>query len=214
VDRTNRLETRGDPAKPIAAGTSNSTGDIRIERRWFLLARVDHEKFHFFYDKYHDPIHRFIMHRTGDRDLTDELTSETFLRALRGLWKFRWQGITFGAWLFRIAVNVVNRHYRSESRWRMRPLYEDEDSLHDPARDPLRVMVDNEWEKLLRLAISELDQETQTILVLRYFERLKIREISLVTQLPEGTIKARISRALKKLRKHLIDRKSPQGGLK
>lgn len=206
MDRTNGVATERRSLSRGADGQATAPRDVRIERRWFLLARVDHEKFHFFYDKYHDAIRRFIMHRTGDRDLADELTSETFLRALRGLWKFRWQGITFGAWLFRIAVNVVNRHYRSESLLRTSPLDEDNGDFPHPARDQLRVLVDAERDNQLRLAMTELEPETQTILVLRYFEGLKIRQISLITQLPEGTVKARISRALKKLRSRLIDR--------
>ncbi len=190
------------------AGQKDKLADLHIERRWFLKSRVDLERFNYFYEKYHGPIQAFILHRTGDPDLAEELASETFLRALRGLWKFRWQGVTFGAWLYRIAVNVVNRHYRQESRMRSHHQPGRLASLPDPGAGPHDRLENAEARRRLRSAMATLDPDTQTILALKYFEGLKIREIALITRMPEGTIKARISRALGKLRTKLTEPKS------
>jgi len=187
------------------AASSFPVDEASIEKRWFLLARVDHEKFDYFYDKYYDRIFRYIFHRTRDRDLAEELTSETFFRALRALWKFRWQGITFAAWLYRIAINVVNRHYQWAARRRERPLNPPDREfeaglMRDPADDPYELLENAEEQERLLECLGRLDLDSQNILALRYFEGLKVREIAVITDTPEGTVKARISRSLCKLR--------------
>lgn len=70
------------------------------------------------YDQYSDTVYRYIYYRVGGKATAEDLTSETFLRALRRIGTFTWQGRDFGAWLVTIARNLVADHFKS-SRFRL-----------------------------------------------------------------------------------------------
>jgi RNA polymerase sigma-70 factor (ECF subfamily) len=79
----------------------------------------DGEAFGQLYDRYADMVHRYIAYRVGgNHTLAEDLTSETFLRALRRITSFTWQGRDFGAWLVTIARNLIADHFKS-SRFRL-----------------------------------------------------------------------------------------------
>ncbi|TDC34035.1 sigma-70 family RNA polymerase sigma factor [Kribbella albertanoniae] len=65
------------------------------------------------YDEYSLTVYRYIYARVSSSALAEDLTSETFVRALRALDSFRWQGRDFGAWLVTIARNLITDHYKS-----------------------------------------------------------------------------------------------------
>src|SRR4051812_16644820 len=65
------------------------------------------------YDHYQGSVYRFLYYRVGSVALAEDLTSETFFRALRSMSSFRWQGKDFGAWLMTIARNLTTDHYKS-----------------------------------------------------------------------------------------------------
>ena len=83
---------------------------------WTLVARAqqgDGEAFGRIYDLYAPPVHRYLLHRLGDRTLAEDLTSETFVRALRRIDSLTFQGRDVGAWLVTIARNLVLYHVKS-----------------------------------------------------------------------------------------------------
>ena len=65
------------------------------------------------YDHYHVSVYRFLYYRVGSVPLAEDLTSETFFRALRSMSSFRWQGKDFGAWLMTIARNLTTDHFKA-----------------------------------------------------------------------------------------------------
>ena len=67
------------------------------------------------YDRYLNLVYRYVYFRVGSHPLAEDLTSETFLRALRRIADFTWQGRDFGAWLVTIARNLVTDHFKSGS---------------------------------------------------------------------------------------------------
>ncbi|MGH3423136.1 MAG: sigma-70 family RNA polymerase sigma factor, partial [Nocardioidaceae bacterium] len=83
-----------------------------------LACKGDAEAFGQLYDHYLPGVFRFVYYRVSSRTLAEDLTSETFTRALRSIGKFRWQGKDFGAWLTTIARNLVADHFKS-SRQRL-----------------------------------------------------------------------------------------------
>ena len=99
-----------------ARDSGNETDALAIEKKWLQLARIDIEQFEHLYRKYRPRIHRFIALNVRDADLAANLTDETFSRAVDKLESFRWQGYSFGAWLFRIARNVMGQEFRSRGR--------------------------------------------------------------------------------------------------
>ena len=73
----------------------------------------DSEAFGQLYDHYVTGVFRFIYYRVGSQQLAEDLTSETFVRGLRAIQRFNWQGKDFGAWLTTIARNLVADHFKS-----------------------------------------------------------------------------------------------------
>jgi RNA polymerase sigma factor (sigma-70 family) len=65
------------------------------------------------YDHYNTSVYRFVYYRVGSVALAEDLTSETFFRALRSMKPFKWQGKDFGAWLMTIARNLTADHYKA-----------------------------------------------------------------------------------------------------
>ncbi len=202
-------------APPLDSGASMMEEELEVEKRRLLLARIDPEKFLFFYDKYYERIRQFIFVRTVDQDLTEDITSETFLLAVDNLWRFRWQGVTFGAWLFRIAANQLRTHFRRTSRFAEvdnRMINE----IPTPVLDPLSEVILSEDQKLVYQAVLELDTLSRNIFLLRFWDGAKLREIAAILDIKEGTIKARLNRDLRKLeidiKYRLIKRTSDQPG--
>src|SRR6185437_10519764 len=77
-------------------------------------ARNDSAAFAALYDCYIERIYVYVARQTGDDDLAKDITAATFEKALRNLRRYRWQGVSFGAWLFRIAHNEIVQHYRKQ----------------------------------------------------------------------------------------------------
>src|SRR5262249_58120274 len=88
---------------------------------WALVERAqqgDTEAFGLIYDRYVDTVFRFIYFRVGSRPLAEDLTSDTFLRALKRISSFAWQGRDLGAWLVTIARNLVADPFKA-GRYRL-----------------------------------------------------------------------------------------------
>lgn len=111
----------GDHPGPGASDDSDlaASSEASGQERERLIALVelarggDAEAFGLLFDHYHRAVHRFLHHRTGSATLAEDLTSETFFRALRSMQDFRWQGRDFGAWLMTIARNLAMDHFKS-----------------------------------------------------------------------------------------------------
>jgi RNA polymerase sigma-70 factor (ECF subfamily) len=185
--------------------------ELDIERRWLLLARIDPRQFIFFYEKYYDPIFRFVFHKTLDRDLTEELVSRTFFNALRKLWQFRWQGVSFGAWLYRIALNEVRAELR---RYDLVESLERTclDELPAAGPDALTQVIITEDQLRVRKCLELLGESERDILMLHYWEELNVTQIGVILNLPRGTVKSRLKRSRDKLRLLLVGRAADHQG--
>src|SRR3954467_3863330 len=78
-----------------------------------LARKGDSDAFGMLYDHYQASVYRFLFYRTRSGTLAEDLTSETFFRALRNMQSFRWQGKDFGAWLMTIARNLATDHFKA-----------------------------------------------------------------------------------------------------
>ena len=179
--------------------------ELDIEKKWLLFAQVNPEMFIFFYDKYFDRITSFVFHKLNDRDLTEELVSKTFFHALHNLNRFRWQGVTFGAWLFRIALNEIRSYVRNKTYWQQdstRPI----EDRPVPKRDQLEDLILSERIQLVQECLQELAEKDQDILIFFYWEHLSTPQIAAVLDLSENTAKVYLMRARRKLQKLLMAR--------
>ncbi|WP_084956016.1 sigma-70 family RNA polymerase sigma factor [Thermoactinospora rubra] len=188
-------------ASPRASELPARDDDLRTV---VLRAKTgDSEAFGTLYDRYLDLVYRYIYFRVGSHPLAEDLTSETFLRALRRIADFTWQGRDFGAWLVTIARNLVTDHFKS-SRYRLEvPTGEIFDVPLDGAHIPENAVVDAlVYDRLLR-AVRELNAEQQECVVLRFLHGLSLAETALIMGKKSGAIKALQFRAVRALARAL-----------
>ena len=172
-----------------------------------LAQHGDTEAYGQLYDHYVTGIFRFIYARVGTTQLAEDLTAETFLRALRSLNTFQWRGKDFGAWLTVIARNVTNDHYkvrRTRSEVSSDTLPDRPDPGRGPEEDTLASLSNEE----LMEAVSNLPVDQRDCVLMRFVQELSIAETAQVLGRSEGAIKQLQLRALRSLAKMLTSEAS------
>ena len=162
----------------------------------------DSEAFGLLYDHYHTSVYRFVYYRVGSVALAEDLTSETFFRALRSMSSFKWQGKDFGAWLMTIARNLTADHYKAG---RTRLEYATEDmGAHDSATEgPETAVLASLTNEALLEALGELPAEQQECLIMRFLQGLSIAETAKVLGRSDGAVKQLQLRGVRNLAKLL-----------
>ncbi len=166
------------------------------------LARTgDKEAFGLLYDHYQPSVHRFLYYRTRSATLAEDLTSETFFRALRSMNNFRWQGKDFGAWLMTIARNLATDHFKA-GRTRLEMTTEDM-GLHDDAdtdgpESQVLAVLTNE---MLLEALHQLPKEQRDCLIMRFLQGLSIAETAAALERSDGAVKQLQLRGVRNLAK-------------
>lgn len=153
------------------------------------------------YDHYVASIFRFVYYRVGSRPLAEDLTADTFLRALRAIDRFTWQGRDFGAWLTTIARNLIADHFKS-SRTRLETLI---DSIPDgPTPDGTDATVIGKLtNQALYEAIGRLSPEQRDCVLMRFTQGMSIAQTAKALGRSEGAIKQLQLRAVRALAGHL-----------
>ncbi len=175
------------------------------EEKLVERAKEDPEAFGVLYETYVGQIYQYVFYRTGNRYDAEDLTARTFYKALANLGGYRYQGLPFSAWLYRIAHNLVANWHRDRARRAGIPL----DSLAmvgDGKESTEQLAESRERVEVLREAISRLPPDRQELLVLKYSTDLSNREIGRVMGRTEGAIKALYHRTLSALRRDLETR--------
>lgn len=151
------------------------------------------------YDRYADLVYRYICYRVGQPALAEDLTSETFLRALRSIAGYQMQGKDFGAWLVTIARNLIADHYKS-SRYRLElSTAELTDIPSQPVAGPEQQVLDAISNEALLAAVARLNPEQQECIALRFLQGLSVSETAQLMGKREGAIKALQFRAIRAL---------------
>ena len=132
--------------------------------------------------------------------LAEDLTSETFFRALRSMNSFRWQGKDFGAWLMTIARNLATDHFKA-GRTRLELTTEDM-GLHDDATEgPESTVLAGLTNEILLAALTELPAEQRDCLVMRFLQGMSIAETAAVLGRSDGAVKQLQLRGVRNLAK-------------
>jgi RNA polymerase sigma-70 factor, ECF subfamily len=162
----------------------------------------DSEAFGLLYDHYHTSVYRFLYYRVGSVALAEDLMSETFFRALRGMASFRWQGKDFGAWLMTIARNLTADHYKS-GRTRLEYATDDMGAHDSTTEGPESAVLASLTNEALLEALRELPNEQQECLIMRFLQGLSIAETSKVMGRSDGAVKQLQLRGVRNLAKLL-----------
>jgi RNA polymerase sigma-70 factor (ECF subfamily) len=152
------------------------------------------------YRRHVPAITRYIGYRVSDEAVVEDLTAEVFLQMVEGLPRYRVTGAPFEAWLYRIAAARVADYYRSTAREQPGASLE---TLHSGQPSLESGMQQREELEALRAALSELSDEHQTILILRFVERKSHDEVAQILNKSTRAIATAQHRALKKLAEHL-----------
>ena len=151
--------------------------------------------------KYQHRILNLIGRYVADRMACHDVAQEAFLKAWRGLARFRGDS-RFYTWLYRIAVNTAKNHLAAEFRRREQPLpaaaVDEELTVEDLQVDPDTPEQEHQARELgaaVNHALAELSEELRTAIALREIENLSYEEIAYVMECPVGTVRSRIFRA-------------------
>lgn len=171
----------------------------RVDERRLLhqAQRGDADAFAELYRSNVQAIFRYIFHRVNDPHLAEDLTGDVFTKALEGLQDYQDQGKPFIAWLYRIAHARVIDHYRRVER---RPTESDvEDEPIPVDHDMDAAMIRRHAAQALRAAITELTDEQQQVIILRFIEGMRIEAVAELMDKQANAIKALQFRALRSL---------------
>jgi len=185
-----------------------SPHELQQEKVLVEQARHDPAAFGQLYENNYDRILNFVVRRTADVSLAQDITAETFLKAFKNLSQFTWQNVPFQAWLFRIALSEIAQWHRKK-RYPAVSLNEmSEQGLEIAAeQDVLEEVLTAEAEILrhrdfltLKEQMNQLPENYREVLFLRFFANMPLQEISTVLDKPVGTVKSLLHRGLEKLR--------------
>jgi len=186
-----------------------SSADAEADRKRLIalveLARSgDKDAFGMLYDHCHVSVYRFVYYRVGSVQLAEDLTGETFFRALRSMNGFRWQGRDFGAWLMTIARNLTTDHFKS-GRNRLEQTTEDMSTLDTETEGPESAVLAHLTNEALLDALRELPEDQQDCLVMRFLQGMSIAETAEVLGRSAGAVKQLQLRAVRNLAALLPD---------
>jgi RNA polymerase sigma-70 factor (ECF subfamily) len=177
---------------------------------WHLVRAAqegDSAAFGMLYDRYVDVVYRYVLFRLADRELAEDVTSETFLRALRRITTVSYQGRDVGAWFVTIARNLVLDHVKS-SRFRLEIVTDEitENGLApfagggSPAvAGPEQQVMSRATRAELLRCVAELGEDQRECIVLRFLQGLSVAETARIMKRNEGAIKALQHRAVRRL---------------
>lgn len=173
-----------------------------MQEEWLEIqaAQDDPALFRPLYNRYFDPIFRFIFRRTNDEALTADICSLVFLKAMQRLKDYRFKGVPFSAWLYRIASNEISQHYRQVQKNRVVSIEETNitdmfDEMDEPKNEDHR--------NNLIIALDGLKPNDLQLIEMRFFEQRPFKEIADIIGITESNAKVKTYRILERLKKKL-----------
>ena len=167
-----------------------------------LVRRAQHrdqEAFAQLYEEHFDKIYRYVTLKIGNATEAEDMTQQVFLNALQSISSFKWKGVPFSAWLFRIAHNQVVDYFRSKKRTTV-PLDESLVSSSDNPQSATERKLDIEQ---LILATKQLTEAQREVISLRFAGELSIAQVAKAMGKSQGAVKALQHSAIVALRKTL-----------
>ena len=152
------------------------------------------ESFSQLVDIYASRCYGYFYRLTGNRDVTDDLLSELFVKLVEKIRTFK--GGSFDSWLFKVASNIFHDHLRNKQRRKM--LLDGLKELESIEQKPGHL--DSDIVDKLQTQLKKLNRDTQELIILRFYSQLSFKEIAKMRAEPIGTTLAKMHRGIKKLR--------------
>ncbi|MBV8079061.1 MAG: sigma-70 family RNA polymerase sigma factor [Actinobacteria bacterium] len=148
-----------------------------------------------------DRIYGYLHVSVGNRHDAEDLTTQTFIKMIESIGRFRWQAAPFSAWLFRIAHNLAMDHFRAQRRW------QPEEEVPEPPADEATSAEEGALEAIGRRSmlelIDDLSLDQQQVLTLKFVFNFSNAEAATILGKTEGAVKSLQHRALVSLQKQL-----------
>lgn len=184
--------------------SSKTVSESALHQEWeeIRAAQGNPALFRPLYERYYESVFRLIHRRTTDMELSADLCSQVFLKALQKINTYTFQGVPFSAWLFRIAVNEVSQHYRQQQNNRVVSV--NDMQLHDLIDE---IGTDPEEMELLRkkmlASLEHLKGDDMQLIEMRFFEQRSFKEIAEILGMTENNAKVKVHRILERLKRRL-----------
>jgi RNA polymerase sigma-70 factor, ECF subfamily len=192
-------------AEDTAAAADRPDAPHRVRRLVERAQQGDRDALEELYLLHFDRIYSYLHMSVGNRHDAEDLTTQTFLKMLESIGKFRFQAAPFSAWLFRIAHNLAMDHFRASRRWQpeeevpephgSEQVSAEEEALHSIGRKSMLELIDG------------LSHEQQQVLTLKFVFNFGNGEVATILGKTEGAIKSLQHRALVSLQKQIEKKK-------
>lgn len=174
-------------------------GGIYLEDKE-LIYKIQHgnkELLAILIEKYYDDIYRFCYYKTGNSSLSYDLTQETFLKLIKYIGTYKHRG-KFKSYLITIAMNVCNTYFYENNI-----NIEELDSNQNYEKDNFDELEKIEEKDIVVQALNKLPEKQKEVIILKYYEDLKIKDISKILDEKVPTIKSRLKQGIEKLSRYL-----------
>jgi RNA polymerase sigma-70 factor, ECF subfamily len=182
---------------------------VQNEKELIEKAKHDPQVFAQLYDIYYPRILNYITRRVGNVKISADITSETFFKAFKHLWQFKWRNISFSSWLYKIANNEIYTYFRKH-KYSTTSLdsYIEKTGYEPYSKQHIEQEILEAEEQLqqhkdflqVQKHILQLDIKYQEVIHLRFFENKKTREIAEILGKNENTVKSLLARGVEKLK--------------
>jgi len=172
---------------------------VALDEEIIRRAKVDPAEFRPLYVKYFKNIYLFVLHRTASKEISSDITSQVFLKALTALEKYEFRGLPFSSWLYRIAINECNSFFRKARIARTVVLNDEhaekiyEELFGDNTADELR--------RQLPYILQRLKPDELQLIELRFLETRAFKEVAEILNITETHAKTKTYRTLDKMKK-------------
>ncbi len=181
----------------VHAGQLEVGRTLREESLINRAREMDGEAWNSLYNTHHAAIFRYCYHRLGERTAAEDVAADVFLEAVRGIHRYRYRGIPFRAWLYRIAHNLAADQLRRRGSAPPAVAVADAPESAVSEGDFSDLVLD---QTAVRAALVQLTEQQQQVIVLRFFEGLAIAEVAAAMEKRPGAIKQLQHRAIARLR--------------
>lgn len=175
---------------------------IALDEEIVQKAKIDPAAFRPLYVKYFKCIYLFVLHRTAHKEVSSDITSQVFLKALSGLGKYELRGLPFSSWLYRIATNECNSFFRRNQIDRTVML---DDEHAEKVYEEM--FGDNTADELCRKLpdiLQRLKRDELQLIELRFLEARAFKEVAEILNMTETHAKTKTYRTLEKMKKMFL----------
>ena len=163
---------------------------------------LDQEALAQIHEQFYDSIYRYLAYRVNDLQTAEDLTSEVFIRFLHAIRNKNAPQNTIRGWLFGAASLILKEHYRRKKRSQLTEL---QDELPDSESEPFDIVEGRENKLVLQEAMSNLTEDQQEVLALRFGYQMPIRDVAETMDKSEGSVKMLQVRAIAALSRIMTD---------